>query len=78
MLQGLQRVICYLNDILVCGSTEEHQRNLEAVLQRLQDYNIQARQVGQGQSCSGSTAPKEPAGAEILPRPTALLWKVYS
>ena len=44
VLQGLQRVICYLDDILVCGSTEEeHHRNLEAVLQRLQEYNIQAR-----------------------------------
>ena len=32
VLQGLPRVICYLDDILVCGSTdEEHHQNLEAV-----------------------------------------------
>ena len=43
MLQGLQHVTCYLDDILVCGSTEEeHHRNLGAVLQRLQEYNVQA------------------------------------
>ena len=45
VLQGLLQVICYLDDILVCGGTdEEHHQNLEAVLQRLQEFNIRARQ----------------------------------
>ena len=36
-------MICYLDDILVCDSTnEEHHQNLEAVLQRLQEFNINA------------------------------------
>ena len=73
-------------------------------LQRLQEYNIQARRdkcvfmvdsveyLGHRidasrlhnlsnkvrAACSGSAVPKEPARAEVLPGPTALLWKVYS
>ena len=43
VLQGLSRVICYLDDILVCGSIdEEHYQNLKTVLQRLQEFNIHA------------------------------------
>ena len=46
VLQGLPRVICYLDDILVTGSTEEeHLQNLEKVLQRLQQYNIRANKA---------------------------------
>ena len=41
ILQGLQRVICYIDDIPVTGATElEHLHNLEKVLQRLQDHGI--------------------------------------
>ena len=44
VLQGLPKVICYLDDILVTGGTdEEHLCHLEQVLQRLQKYNIRAR-----------------------------------
>ena len=44
VLQGLPKVICYLDDILVSGATkEEHVKNLENVLQRLQQYNIRAK-----------------------------------
>ena len=44
VLQGLPKVICYLDDILVSGATmEEHLQNLENVLQRLQQYNIRAK-----------------------------------
>lgn len=43
VLQGLPKVICYLDDILVSGATrEEHLQNLENVLQRLTQYNIRA------------------------------------
>lgn len=36
ILQGLPKVICYLDDILVTGSTDdEHLDNLEKVLQKL-------------------------------------------
>ena len=46
VLQSLPKVICYLDDILVTGSTEEdeeHLSNVEKVLQRLQKYGIQAK-----------------------------------
>lgn len=44
VLQGLPKTICYLDDILVTGSTDEEQlRNVEAVLQRLQQYGIRAK-----------------------------------
>ena len=43
VLQGLPKVICYLDDILVTGRTaEERLTNLEKVLQRLQ-YGIRAK-----------------------------------
>ena len=44
VLQGLPNVICYLDDVLVTGSTvEEHLSNLEGVLKRLQQHNIRAK-----------------------------------
>ena len=44
MLQGLLKVICYLDDILVSRATrEEYLQNLENVLPRLQQYNIRAK-----------------------------------
>ena len=46
VLQGLPKVICYIDDILITGSTEEeHIENLELVLQRLQQYGIQAKRA---------------------------------
>ena len=44
VLQGLPNVICYLDDVLVTGSTvEEHLTNLENVFKRFQKYNIRAK-----------------------------------
>ena len=44
ILQGLKGVVCYLDDILVTGSSrQEHVANLEAVLARLQQYGIRLR-----------------------------------
>ena len=39
ILQGIEGVICYIDDILMMGSTdEEHLERLERVLQRLRDW----------------------------------------
>ena len=44
VLQGLPNVICYLDDILITGSTEEeHFVNVERVLGRLKKYGIRAK-----------------------------------
>ncbi|XP_060780909.1 uncharacterized protein K02A2.6-like [Neoarius graeffei] len=44
ILNGLPGIQCYLDDILCTGATdEEHLRNLDAVLQRLQDYGLRVR-----------------------------------
>jgi len=44
ILQGLDGVICCLDDLLVMGTTaEEHLRNLENVLQRLEKHGIRLR-----------------------------------
>ena len=41
ILQGLPKVICYLDDILITGSTvEEHLKNLAEVLDRLADHGL--------------------------------------
>jgi len=41
ILQGVDGVMCYLDDLLIMGTTaEEHLRNLEKVLQRLQKHRI--------------------------------------
>ena len=43
VLQGIPKVICYIDDILVTGDTEEnHLKTLETVLQHLEKYNIRA------------------------------------
>ena len=44
ILQGLPRVICYIDDILVMGVDEDdHYCNLEEVLSRLQYHGITVR-----------------------------------
>ena len=44
VLQGIPHVICYLDDILVTGDNRnEHLKNLEEVLNRLQQYGVRAR-----------------------------------
>ena len=44
ILNGLPGVICYLDDILITGSSkEEHNANLEAVLVRLRDHGLHVK-----------------------------------
>ena len=44
ILQGLDGVICNLDDILVSGKTEaEHRDKLRKVLQRFKDYDMKAK-----------------------------------
>ena len=44
ILQGLPQVICYFNDILVTGATDdEHLQNSEEVLTRLQQHGIRLK-----------------------------------
>ena len=44
ILQGIPGAMCYIDDILVTGtSEEEHLRNLEQVLRRLQEYGIRMK-----------------------------------
>ena len=44
ILQGIPNVLCYLDDILIAGSTQkEHLQNLEEVLKRLQYHGIRAK-----------------------------------
>ena len=41
ILQGMEKVTCYLDDILITGnSDEEHLMNLSEVLQRLQNHGV--------------------------------------
>ena len=44
LLQGLKHVIVYLDDILITGTTyEEHLKNLEEVLERLQKAGLRVK-----------------------------------
>ena len=44
ILQGVNGVICYIDDILVTGSTdEEHLERLEEVLKRLKEYGLRVK-----------------------------------
>ena len=46
ILQGMDGVICYLDDIMVSGRTEEeHLTNLRKVLERLQEHGIRAKRA---------------------------------
>ena len=43
VLQGLPKVICYLEDIFISGTTpQEHLDNVQKVLERLEQYGIQS------------------------------------
>ena len=45
ILQGLPHVQCYIDDIIITGSSEEeHLRNLEEVLKRLSHYGIRVKE----------------------------------
>ena len=45
ILQGMSHVICYIDDILVTGATaDEHDRNLDEVLRRLQEHGVGLKQ----------------------------------
>ena len=44
VLQGMSRTVCYIDDILVTGGSEdEHLMNLELVLERLKTHGITVR-----------------------------------
>ena len=44
VLQGIPGVVCYLDDILITGNTDEdHLRSLEMVLQQLQEHGVRLR-----------------------------------
>ena len=44
ILQGMEKVTCYLDDILITGkSDEEHLMNLSEVLQRLQNHGVRIK-----------------------------------
>ena len=44
ILQGIDGVICYIDDILVAGSTDEqHLERLEEVLKRLKEYGLRVK-----------------------------------
>ena len=46
ILQGLPRVICYIDDLLITGADDaEHLSNLEKVLQRLQEYGLHLKKA---------------------------------
>lgn len=41
VLQGISGVKCIIDDMIITGSSEkEHLRNMEAVLTRLDEYNV--------------------------------------
>lgn len=45
ILQGMNHVICYIDDILITGANlEEHLANLEEVLKRLQEHGVRLRE----------------------------------
>ena len=46
VLKGIPNTSCILDDIIITGKTEdEHLKTLEAVLQRLMDYNLRVNET---------------------------------
>ena len=46
ILQGLNGVSCYLDDILITGRDDtEHLTNLKKVLERLEEYGVQLKKA---------------------------------
>ena len=46
ILQGLPKVVCYLDDVLVTGSSDrEHITNLEEVFRRLKERGLRLRKA---------------------------------
>ena len=44
ILQGMQRVICYIDDILITGKTKaEHLKNVVAVLQKFREHGLRVK-----------------------------------
>ena len=83
ILQGLEHVQCYIDDILITGSNEEeHLHNLEEVLKRLSQYGIRVKEdkcaffkdkveyLGHQISSEGlHTAPKKVEAIQAAPTP---------
>lgn len=45
LLQGLDKVVCFINDILITGVDDaDHLKRLDEVLQRLQRNGVAAKQ----------------------------------
>ena len=62
ILQGIPKVICYIDDILVTGADdEEHLRNLAEVLQQLKRYGVRVKKS----KCSFMKASVEYLGHRI-------------
>ena len=83
ILQGLTKVQCYIDDILITGASEqEHLHNLEEVLKRLSEYGIRVRRekcaffrdtveyLGHQISAEGlHTTPKKAEAIQAAPAP---------
>jgi len=71
ILQGLPHVICYLNNILVTETEQEHLQNLEEVLSCLREHGVKLKQdkclfysrligiLGPCGECTGYAFPRE-------------------
>ena len=84
ILQGIPHVQCYIDDLLITGANEEeHIRNLDAVLKRLQSHGISLKQskcsflkdsveyLGHVVNSTGlHTSPKKVEAVKEAPRPT--------
>ena len=64
VLQGCEGVVCYLDDILVTGPTrEEHVKNLQVVLSRLQKFGLRLN----GPKCRFFQTSVEYLGYQVMP-----------